>query len=64
MNDRPLLAVESLTKRFGGLVAVDGLSFTLKPGEIPSNNFYCSITFRFKFNDFGFTFLYDYYSVG
>jgi branched-chain amino acid transport system ATP-binding protein len=34
MSDRPLLAVESLTKRFGGLVAVDGLSFTLKPGEI------------------------------
>jgi branched-chain amino acid transport system ATP-binding protein len=30
----PLLAVESLVKRFGGFRALDGLSFHLKPGEI------------------------------
>jgi branched-chain amino acid transport system ATP-binding protein len=30
----PLLAVEHLTMRFGGLVAVDDLSFTAYPGEI------------------------------
>jgi branched-chain amino acid transport system permease protein len=29
-----LLAVENLRRRFGGLTAVDGLSFTLKRGEI------------------------------
>ena len=29
-----LLQVEDLTRRFGGLVAVDGLSFTLEVGEI------------------------------
>ena len=34
MTARPLLVVESLTKRFGGLVAVEGLSFTLMAGEI------------------------------
>jgi branched-chain amino acid transport system permease protein len=30
----PLLRVEHLTKRFGGLVAVDGLSFEVWPGEV------------------------------
>ncbi|ADU50697.1 amino acid/amide ABC transporter ATP-binding protein 1, HAAT family [Thermaerobacter marianensis DSM 12885] len=29
-----LLAVENLTKRFGGLVAVDGVSFEVREGEI------------------------------
>src|SRR5579863_6622447 len=29
-----LLAVEALTMRFGGLTAIDGLSFSVKPGEI------------------------------
>lgn len=30
----PVLQVTNLTKRFGDFVAVDGLSFSLKPGEI------------------------------
>ncbi|MFH5923106.1 ABC transporter ATP-binding protein [Roseomonas xinghualingensis] len=30
----PLLRVEGLRRAFGGLVAVDGLSFTVHPGEI------------------------------
>jgi len=30
----PLLQVESMTKRFGGLVAVNGVSFNVKAGEI------------------------------
>lgn len=30
----PLLTVQGLRKRFGGLWAVDGVSFTLEPGEI------------------------------
>ncbi|MEM6546835.1 MAG: ABC transporter ATP-binding protein [Pseudomonadota bacterium] len=30
----PILQVEHLTKRFGGLTAVDDVSFKLKPGEI------------------------------
>jgi branched-chain amino acid transport system permease protein len=29
-----LLAIEDATKRFGGLVAVNGVSFAIKPGEI------------------------------
>jgi branched-chain amino acid transport system ATP-binding protein len=29
-----ILSVEQLTMRFGGLVAVDGLSFAIEPGEI------------------------------
>ncbi len=29
-----LLAVEGLTRRFGGLVAVDALSFSIAPGEV------------------------------
>jgi len=29
-----LLEVEGLTRRFGGLVAVDGLGFTIEPGEV------------------------------
>ena len=32
--DTPLLEVEALAKRFGGVVAVDGLSFAVHPGEI------------------------------
>ncbi|WP_225780943.1 ABC transporter ATP-binding protein [Xenophilus sp. Marseille-Q4582] len=37
MNDRleqPLLQVRGLVRRFGGLVAVDGLSFTVGAGEL------------------------------
>jgi len=30
----PLLAVDGLTRRFGGLVAVDGVSLQVMPGEI------------------------------
>ncbi len=30
----PVVVAESLTKRFGGLLAVDGLSFALEPGTI------------------------------
>ncbi|MRV75020.1 ATP-binding cassette domain-containing protein [Duganella sp. FT92W] len=30
----PLLQVDTMTKRFGGLVAVNGVSFTVKAGEI------------------------------
>ena len=30
----PLLAVHGLTKRFGGLVAVDNVSFDVNPGEV------------------------------
>lgn len=33
-HDRPLLEARSLTRRFGGLVAVNGVSFTVQPGEI------------------------------
>ena len=31
---RPVLEVENLTKRFGGITAVDGVSFTLREGEV------------------------------
>jgi branched-chain amino acid transport system ATP-binding protein len=30
----PLLEVENVTKRFGGIVALDGVSFAAEPGEI------------------------------
>jgi branched-chain amino acid transport system ATP-binding protein len=30
----PLLEVQNVTKRFGGIVALDGVSFTAEPGEI------------------------------
>ncbi|MBA3938080.1 MAG: ATP-binding cassette domain-containing protein, partial [Planctomycetes bacterium] len=30
----PVLAVEGLTLRFGGLTAVDGVGFSVAPGEI------------------------------
>ena len=33
-NDAPILRVEGLTRRFGGLTAVDNLSFTVGAGEI------------------------------
>jgi len=33
-GSQPLLAVEGLRRSFGGLVAVDGLTFTLRRGEI------------------------------
>ena len=32
----PLLAVRGLTKRFGGLIAVDGVDLEVAPGEIVS----------------------------
>src|SRR5262249_58143879 len=34
MSPDPLLTVDGLVKRFGGFRALDGLSFTLKAGEI------------------------------
>ena len=34
MSARPLLEVEGLVKRFGGLTAVKDVSFAVKPGEI------------------------------
>lgn len=34
MSPEPLLVVESLVKRFGGFRALDGVSFTLRPGEV------------------------------
>ncbi|MVT74953.1 ATP-binding cassette domain-containing protein [Bradyrhizobium cajani] len=34
MDDAPLLAVEGVSKSFSGLRAVDGVSFTVAPGEI------------------------------
>ncbi len=33
-GDRPLLAVRDLTVRFGGIVALDGVSFQVAPGQI------------------------------
>ena len=33
-NEAPLLAVERLTRRFGGLMAVDGLDLEVRPGTI------------------------------
>lgn len=32
----PILAVEALTKRFGGFTAVDAVSFEVGQGEIPA----------------------------
>jgi len=34
MSGEPLLSVRGLTRRFGGVVALDGLSFDLEPGRI------------------------------
>ncbi|MET0722056.1 MAG: ABC transporter ATP-binding protein [Tardiphaga sp.] len=34
MSDEPVLAIEGLTKSFGGLVAVNGLDLTVRAGEI------------------------------
>ncbi|WP_235190819.1 ATP-binding cassette domain-containing protein [Amycolatopsis rifamycinica] len=34
MGDSPAVDAEHLTKRYGALVAVDRLSFTVAPGEI------------------------------
>jgi branched-chain amino acid transport system ATP-binding protein len=34
MRAVPLLEVENVTKRFGGIVALDGISFAAEPGEI------------------------------
>src|SRR3954471_14379347 len=34
MRPVPLLEVDNVTKRFGGIVALDGVSFTAEPGEI------------------------------
>ena len=33
-SDRPLLTLKGLTKRFGGVTALDGVDFTLRAGEI------------------------------
>ncbi|MEQ8698890.1 MAG: ABC transporter ATP-binding protein, partial [Bauldia litoralis] len=33
-DERPLIEVRGLTKRFGGLTAVDGLDFEIRPGEV------------------------------
>jgi len=33
-NNPPILEIQNLTKRFGGVIAVDGLSFEIKKGEI------------------------------
>ncbi len=35
-NDNPILRVENLTKQFGGLLAVDQVSFAVRPGAIKS----------------------------
>jgi branched-chain amino acid transport system ATP-binding protein len=34
VNDAPLLQIESITKRFGGLVALSEVSFEIRKGEI------------------------------
>src|SRR3954466_1385005 len=34
MRPVPLLEVDNVTKRFGGIVALDGVSFAAEPGEI------------------------------
>jgi branched-chain amino acid transport system ATP-binding protein len=34
MSPLPLLEVDNVTKRFGGIVALDGVSFEAEPGEI------------------------------
>ena len=34
MNGAPLIEVEHLTMRFGGLIAIDDVSFTARPREI------------------------------
>ena len=34
MSDAPILEVENLRKKFGGITAVDGVSFTLETGKI------------------------------
>lgn len=34
MNDSPILTVEGLTKAFGGIIALNNVSFTLNAGEI------------------------------
>jgi branched-chain amino acid transport system ATP-binding protein len=34
MPPLPLLEVDNVTRRFGGIVALDGVSFTAEPGEI------------------------------
>lgn len=36
MNTQPLLAVEGLSMRFGGLLAVNNVGLTLNQGEIVS----------------------------
>jgi branched-chain amino acid transport system ATP-binding protein len=33
-TDRPLLSIEGLSVRFGGIVALDNVSFTVQPGQI------------------------------
>ncbi|HEY9618540.1 MAG TPA: ABC transporter ATP-binding protein [Microcoleaceae cyanobacterium] len=33
-SDRPMLEAKELTRRFGGLIAVNNVSFTVNPGEI------------------------------
>ena len=33
-GEEPILQIDAVSKRFGGLVAVDNVSFTVKPGEV------------------------------
>ena len=33
-DGQPILAIQQITKRFGGVVAADGVDFTVQPGEI------------------------------
>jgi branched-chain amino acid transport system ATP-binding protein len=34
MTGKPVLEVSNLTRRFGGITAVDGVSFAVRPGEV------------------------------
>ena len=34
LSDRPLLSLRSVTKRYGGVQALDGVDFSLRAGEI------------------------------
>ncbi|WP_031261649.1 ATP-binding cassette domain-containing protein, partial [Curtobacterium sp. B18] len=34
MNDTPVIQLRDLRKRFGAVVAVDGVDLTIRPGEV------------------------------